>query len=525
MIAAARPCDDRWRTLLAAVSSGLTALCAAGGLFTIAPSAQTGVLAGLAAGMVAPAWLTAALAGAAGAAFGVLLGPANAWYADGSVSSRMLAAAIAIPVAAAVSAGARVLIQRRGPWPKVILGVAVALVIANMWMTTFDVNDESAFDPTSGTQMPSFWQQLDGPLPSQLAASDEAWFFGVYERVRAGGGYYATFDEALRDNPRWAPTSVTQFRMPTLFWLWSLLPGARAIVVAFLILASVAIACVLPVVGGAVKLPLAVPACTALAAYFVYFPVQLPLFSQEQWAVCLAIASLAAFSLSLRSERWRLWVVAAVTLAVLGTLIRETMIFVPVAGLVSAFVGRERRGFRVGAWAAGVAVWAAAYLAHYLATRPYVSPDSGPSQFVRGGVDNVLAAVAYATDMLGSGGALAVGLVLLGVAGVLLLPDRSMRTFAAVATLAPLLAFVFIGNRAWYETTGERINYWGATVVPLLYALVPVALRVLPCAAVQSSQMPDGARTMKMRAVRVPPEHGPEEADDGPRLHLRHNAA
>ncbi len=275
--------------------------------------------------------------------------------------------------------------------------------------------------------------------------------------------------------------------MPTLFWTWALLPSASSIVIAFLVLATLATLCVVPVTAGVARTPLVVPAATALAAYFVYFPVQLPVFSQEAWAVCFGLGSLAAFALSLRSEHWRAFVVASVALAVIGTLIRETLVFLPIAGAASAFVGSERRPFRVAAWIAGLVAIAASYTAHYVAAKPYISASSGPSQFSRGGLGNVVAAVTYATDMLGGPGVLAVALAVLGLAGAVLLPDRSMRVFALVATLAPLVAFLFVANRAWYETTGERINYWGATVVPFLYALIPAGLTLLPCAAVRTS--------------------------------------
>ena len=48
---------------------------------------------------------------------------------------------------------------------------------------------------------------------------------------------------------------MTGSREPTIFSLWALLPSARSVVFAFLALASVAVACVFPIVSGTVGPP------------------------------------------------------------------------------------------------------------------------------------------------------------------------------------------------------------------------------------------------------------------------------
>jgi hypothetical protein len=355
-----------------------------------------------------------------------------------------------------------------------------------VWATTIDANRQPTYDPISQREMPSFDQQLAGNVPDVVAKSDDAWFLKVYQRMRAGQSYYPAFHDALVQNPRWKPASALDYRLPTLFWAWSLLPDARGVVFAFLLLAGLGVVCVVPITAASGRAPLAIPACAAVAAYFVYFPVQMPLFSQEAWAVALGLCAFAATALSMRGERWRAWLVAAVVAACLGTLVRETLVFVPLAGLVSAALPSEQRRVRLSAWGVGVAAIAAAYFAHYLATKPLTQWAPGPGRF-NGGVANVIGAIEYATDMLGGGGALPYLLVALGIVGIALLPDARLRLFALLGAVLLLLSFLVLGNRAWYETSGAAINYWGATVIPLVYAFIPAAFSVVPGAAVRGA--------------------------------------
>jgi hypothetical protein len=248
-----------------------------------------------------------------------------------------------------------------------------------------------------------------------------------------------------------------------------------------------------PFSRGIVKMPLAVTGAAAVASYFVYFPVQLTLFSQEAWAAALGICAFAAAAVSYRSERWRLWIAASVALAVLGTLVRETLVFVPIAGLVSSLSHRQaERRFRVSTWGVGIAALGAAYAAHYLRTKPITQFAEGYSRAGKGGITNVVAALKYGTDMVGAGSAWPFFFAGLGLAGALLISNPQLRVLASVSTFAALASFLWVGNTAWYETTGEAINYWGATVVPLAYACIPFVFIVLPGAA--SSPRPTGGR-------------------------------
>lgn len=273
-----------------------------------------------------------------------------------------------------------------------------------------------------------------------------------------------------------------------LFWLWRALPDPGWVVYLFLTLASLAVALVVPMVWGLVRLPLAIPACAALGAYFAYFPVQLPLFSGEAWSAIGALAVTAALARALASPRWKSWTIASVALALLAITVRESAAWLLIAGLVSSFaVPSEKRRFYLLSWAGGALAAAAVYAAHVTAVRPLLTYADTYDVLFKGGLDNLGAAVVYATDFIGQGTFVPWLLFALGLLGIVLIPERSYRLFAGVAVLGTFLSFLVIGNNAWYWTSGATLNYWGASIVPLVYAFVPIAFTLVPGAVPSSA--------------------------------------
>ena len=54
--------------------------------------------------------------------------------------------------------------------PVLLLVIAVAVIVVNLWYTTFSVGGRAAYD-VNGAEVPSFSQQLQGTVPSQIAGS------------------------------------------------------------------------------------------------------------------------------------------------------------------------------------------------------------------------------------------------------------------------------------------------------------------------------------------------------------------
>ena len=75
------------------------------------------------------------------------------------------------------------------------------------------------------------------------------------------------------------------------------------------------------------------------------------LFLSEIWTGLLGILVLGAFALSQRDEGGRGWMVVAAALAFVAAVTRELMVFLLIAGLLSAWFGpASRRKFDLAVW-------------------------------------------------------------------------------------------------------------------------------------------------------------------------------
>jgi len=469
-----------WRDLIAIVACALTVAACSGGLVYVWVSVQIGVVAGLLVGLICATEARAAVSALVGTALGLAFGPAG-FAAAVSEPAQLTPALWSVAVAICVAAAVRFLASRKMIGPATFTWIAIAVLVGNLWATTLIVNAKSMYNPLVGRNVPSMNSRLAGNIPPDLEGSDHVLYLRVYEAVRAGEAYYPSFRKYFIRWGQTTPSSVLNIRSPILTYFWAALPGPRWIVVSFLVLATAVIFLVPVFLSGMVRRPLAIPACATLAAYFLYFPRQLPLFTTEAWAVLLVMMSVAASSVSSRSERWRSLTVVSVGLATVALAVRETMVFVLAAGLFSALVvpGEQRR-FRSAAWAAGLAAAGVALGVHYWAASSVVDPASKYQALIRGGLDNALAALSYATDHLGMGGWFAFTLAALGLIGTLLIPEVRLRLQMSLATFMPLVAFLFIGNNARENRVGMPLNYWGVVVVPLVYLCIPLVFRLLP---------------------------------------------
>jgi hypothetical protein len=475
--------SDAWRIALAFASGLLTMTATMGGLFIVLPWAQSAIVAGIAVGLVAPKIRTSAIIGACVGLAGIAVGPEN-YYRFYTTGSQLFASQAgtyvgSMIVCMAVAAGVSFSCRRLPKAAFGFLGLAFLLVIGNLWFTTLTINAK----PLSYNAGISFNDQLRGNVPGQYANSDSKMFFDTYMRVNAGGNFYPEYSKVLA--PRGPARSIADFRVPTLFWLWNSFPSPSYIVIAFLLLATAAIVSVIPLGVVTVKLPLTLPAAAALASYMLFFTGNIELFRQEQWAGAIGVLVLGCLASSLKSNRWKLWTVAAVACAVLAVLTRETMMFLLLAGFASAFFGgASRRRFRLLAWGVGLLAFAVLYAAHMMAAQPYIVAAAEIPRAGRGSITFMLAALNYATDYLGYAGWLPITLAAMGIAGGFMVRDRGLRIVALVGALAPLVACLVLGNDAYAATAAgggiEYINYWGPSSVMLLYALAPSAFAIIP---------------------------------------------
>lgn len=277
---------------------------------------------------------------------------------------------------------------------------------------------------------------------------DQVIYRETLDAMRDGRGYYAAMDSALRANN--GPASSTRaFRTPTVFLLWRLLPGAKAVWIAFcLVVAVSALALLLAFPDGWWASPL-------VALYLLHFA--RPHFAQgwgdlhllvELWA----LPGLALVALAARRREWG-WAAGASFLAVA---VRELTAPVLVGGLAVALLRRRARA----SW--GVAVGAAmtGWVVHDRLVHRYLSDHGDEIALLgTGGPRRVLTMAS-----VGLPGSDWVGVLLLGVGLTWLWRQGDVRWVLGPMLLLPLTGF-FVGR-----------DYWGVLVVPFAITLAAAAV-------------------------------------------------
>jgi hypothetical protein len=256
----------------------------------------------------------------------------------------------------------------------------------------------------------------------------------AHEATVAGldDGYYRAMTDAMMERDDGPSGSVRAWRLPTLFWLWSMIGTQWWTYLVVLAFGCIALIWLLP-------RPLLVP---FLALYLAVnsFPHldrgwQAQWLTVELWAVLLACAAVAFW--------WRQMELPAAAAAVGAALLREHLVLLVAGGAVQAW----RKNRPLWPWIGGLGLFAVAYAIHTVMALPFVA-DVGfeaPLWWTGG--------LAEAAAMAGFGlpASSLVGPALIGFA-----LWRSRRDLMPMPLLLlPLTGFV-----------GAR-PYWGLMVVPV----------------------------------------------------------
>lgn len=180
----------------------------------------TGVSVGLLATVVADAAAVGVLAGVLGLLW---VQPFEVATATGVTQGLLVAATV---LGSGLVAAGAALLTRRGPkQTRSWLALAgVVIVLVNLWSTTL------VLDTTQLKGGPAGLTALSFVPPAGQTLADNEFYQRVMWLMQGGEGYYHAFRRAFRENPRWGtdPYFVVDYRMPTLFWFWRLLPGSRS---------------------------------------------------------------------------------------------------------------------------------------------------------------------------------------------------------------------------------------------------------------------------------------------------------
>ena len=348
----------------------------------------------------------------------------------------------------------------RKPFALAVSATLVLWAVVNMWLPLL-----SAGLPVQayGTQPATALREL---APQVGAVPDDLVYRRVFYSMREGVSYYPAYVAAFAG--RAAPTSVVAVRLPTMYWLWKLLPpDAFSIVYLYLLLCSAGVLSAALIAGQLAGARFAPLAAVALAAYVMGVGLTPYVIYVDLPAMSIALAGVALFVRSIMSgDRRFLWAAAAVM--VLAALTREILAYLILLAVIAAVL--EGRGNRLKAatpWLAAMGVFAVGYAAHSVAVRPHISVEAASSAYQTGSARFAALMLSdFSNAINGHGTALALFFAL-GVAGAYAAHRRAGWSFAAFALASlvlPMLVMLRVGNAALdaegrSSTTGACWSY------------------------------------------------------------------
>lgn len=281
--------------------------------------------------------------------------------------------------------------------------------------------------------------------------SDLGLYDAIVERVRHGGNYYQVAAEELRSRPGYPLRPFVTFRMPTLAKVQALLPPMAGVALLYVLVASVALAWIVRIMGAFPDGPARIVAALLLGAA-LFTPVQPILYpSHEVWSGLLIALSLGVW----RPGRW----VEAMALGAAAMLIRELAVLYVLVMLGFALLeGRRREAL---GWIAGLAVFAAALGAHAWAVGQVTNPVDPASEGWSGlnGFWFFVQTVRHTSVLEAFPFIVSVPVVVLAILGW-----ASWRDPAGARMLATIAAYALLIGLA------ARLNnfYWGLMIGPVI---------------------------------------------------------
>lgn len=454
-------------------------LIVSNGLFTVAPLWQIGIFVGALAVLVAATPWQAAIV-APGVCATALLAAAPALPNHAPLTFLEWLLTVALTAVTAIGLGqlrGRVALHPR-LFSLVLSGALILGVVASLWVPLLA---SGRFD-SYGTMKASTIRAV--PLAGHYV-NDDAIYRSLFYHMHDGMPYYESYIAAwlgLKHKPP-LPAAVVAYRLPTMYWLWNLLPrDAFLIEIVFLAFASIGAVAAAAITAQLVGVRFAPLASAGLAAYAMGSAMTVYVTYIDLPAASIALVGIALFVRAMITGRTRyLW--AAATVLTVAALTREILAYLIILAAISAFFAPEgRRLPSFAPWMASISVFFLGYLAHDLAVQGVLHATSNTLSYVNGSPAFALDALRRFSNIMQGGGALLPVLFVMGIIGALGAGKRTGRVFVifAIAALAiPLLGMMKFGNPG-IDAAGQQVNYWGNLFVPLSLALWPAWTLVLP---------------------------------------------
>lgn len=475
---------DLHRFWLSTLACALVAAATANGFFLVARPVLVAVLPAFVAALIVERFAETALSCAAGTAAGVALAP----MAPPGIPEGPWALCSSVAIAAASAAGATMLLRlvarRITRRPTAILTMsAIAFCVFTMTWTGWEV----AQGPRSGTPSLAASLRLE-PAPGSYW-SDESIYSRVMHLTDGGNGYYSSVRIAWNQKAfdRGDPQGVFSFRLPTLFWMASLLPGGpSSLVAAMLAFGALAVVAAYGLASRYVLPGYALVGSTLVAIFYTREASSSHLLQAEPWAAALALAGAAAWAGALtaageRSRLRRTWLAAGLCLG--AALFREHLVWVPLAACMASVGLPEERARRAWLpWSVVTALYAGALGAHAIAAAAHTTgPILATRRWIAPGFQHLAAAIDFGQDLVGGLPWMPWLIAVLAVAGAVAARPIALRVFLSLVCIGPLLGFLVLRPPGVLPGGGQP-GYWGASVIPLLCGTVPFAFAWIPCA-------------------------------------------
>lgn len=450
------------------------------GLFLFFGVWQVPLFIGVLAAMIASSYVQAGVVAVVGLAFMELVSPpllvAQARLgAGGWALTLALVAASSLGVAYIRAQGG----VSRMTFALAVSSLLVVWILANMWAPLFAGGIPfTGYGPLPASTI------SEVPKPGQYV-NDDAIYRRVFYLMHAGTPYYTAFKQAwlgLSRTPA-LPRSVTAYRLPTMYWLWNLLPpNAFLIITVFLGFASAGVVAAAFITGQLVGVRFAPLAPLALACYVASLSMTVYLTYIDLPAACIALVGVALFVHASVVDGDR-WLYAAAAALALAALTREILAYLIVFAALSALLEpADKRLRRAMPWLVALGVFALGYTAHAVAVAQFIGPRTGTISYLGGSPAFALDAIQRFSNRIVEGSVVLPVLFALGVLGGFAAQRRAGRPFAVFAVTAlvvPVVAMVKLGNPG-IDASGLQVNYWGNLFVPLALSLWPVSAIRLP---------------------------------------------
>jgi hypothetical protein len=454
-------------------------LIVSNGLFTLAPLWQIAIFVGALAVLIAATpWQAAIVAPGVCATALLAAPPALPGHAPLTFLEWLLAVVLTAATAMALGRLRSRVADRPHTFTVAVSAALILGVLVSLWAPLLA---SGRFD-SYGSMKASTIRAV--PQPGHYV-NDDAIYRSVFYDMHDGQPYYESYIAAwlgLKHKPP-LPAAVVAYRLPTMYWLWNLLPrDAFLIEIVFLAFASIGSLAAAAVTAQLVGFRFAPLASAALAAYAMGSAMTVYVTYIDLPATSIALVGIALFVRATITGRTRyLWAAAAVL--TVAALTREILVYLMLLAAISVlFAPDGRRLPSLAPWIAALSVFFLGYLAHDLAVQSVLHATSNTLSYVNGSPAFALDALRRFSNVMQGGGALLPVLFVMGLIGALGAGKRTGRVFVifAIAALAiPLLGMTRLGNPG-IDAAGQQVNYWGNLFVPLALALWPAWTLVLP---------------------------------------------